>query len=105
MARRQSRSCGVSNRWSCGQLLWRADAQSITRPGRLVLASSDLVPVFRARRLCKTYGVGEIGVRALRDVDLGIYEGEFVVLLGPSGSGKSTLLNILGGLDAPTSGE
>ena len=63
------------------------------------------LPVFFARRLCKTYGVGEVEVRALRDVDLDIYEREFVVLLGPSGSGKSTLLNILGGLDAPTSGE
>ena len=41
----------------------------------------------------------------MRDLDLEIFEGEFVVLLGPSGSGKSTLLNILGGLDAPTSGE
>lgn len=41
---------------------------------------------------------------ALREIDLDIYEGEFVVPLGPSGSGKSTLLNILGGLDAPTSG-
>jgi putative ABC transport system ATP-binding protein len=61
--------------------------------------------VFCARRLCKTYGAGETTVRALRDVDLDIYEGEFVVMLGPSGSGKSTLLNILGGLDAPTSGE
>jgi putative ABC transport system ATP-binding protein len=61
--------------------------------------------VFRARRLAKVYVMGEIAVHALRDIDLDIYEGEFVVLLGPSGSGKSTLLNILGGLDAPTSGE
>ncbi len=65
----------------------------------------SLVPVFRARRLCKTYVMGEVEVHALRDVDLDIHEGELIVLLGPSGSGKSTLLNILGGLDAPTSGE
>jgi putative ABC transport system ATP-binding protein len=61
--------------------------------------------VFHARKLSKVYIMGEIVVHALRDIDLDIYEGEFVVLLGPSGSGKSTLLNILGGLDAPTSGE
>jgi len=62
-------------------------------------------PVFVARRLTKTYLMGEIAVHALRGVALDIYAGEFVVLLGPSGSGKSTLLNILGGLDTATSGE
>jgi putative ABC transport system ATP-binding protein len=61
--------------------------------------------VFRARGLTKTYYMGEVEVHALRSLDLELYEGEFVVLLGPSGSGKSTLLNILGGLDTPTSGD
>jgi putative ABC transport system ATP-binding protein len=61
--------------------------------------------VLRIRSLCKTYGSGESAVHALRDIDLDVRSGEFVVLLGASGSGKSTLLNILGGLDVPTSGE
>jgi len=61
--------------------------------------------VFRARKLAKTYVMGDVSVHALRNIDLDIYESEFVVLLGPSGSGKSTLLNILGGLDAPSSGQ
>ena len=61
-------------------------------------------PVFEARGLTKSYRMGETTVHALRGVDLDIFPGEFIVLLGPSGSGKSTLLNILGGLDLPTSG-
>ena len=58
----------------------------------------------RARGLSKVYGSGDVEVRALSGVDLDLYAGELVVLLGASGSGKSTLLNILGGLDTPTSG-
>ncbi len=60
--------------------------------------------VFRARGITKTYRMGEVEVTALHQVDMDLYYGEFVVLLGPSGSGKSTLVNILGGLDVPTSG-
>jgi putative ABC transport system ATP-binding protein len=61
--------------------------------------------VFHAEELTKTYQMGEVQVHALRGVDLDLYDGELVVLLGPSGSGKSTLLNILGGLDTATSGD
>jgi len=75
--------------------------------------TSDLAPakkplrptVFHVHGVSKTYRVGEVEVQALRGVELDLYEGELVVLLGASGSGKSTLLNILGGLDVPTDGE
>ena len=60
--------------------------------------------VFQARGLSKIYRMGEVEVHALNQMDLDLFAGEFLVLLGASGSGKSTLLNILGGLDVPTSG-
>jgi len=60
--------------------------------------------VFEARGLTKVYHMGEVEVRALRGIDLDVFAGELLVLLGPSGSGKSTLLNIVGGLDQPTEG-
>lgn len=61
--------------------------------------------VFRTRGLTKVYSMGEVQVHALRGIDLELYAGELVVLLGASGSGKSTLVNILGGLDTATEGK
>jgi putative ABC transport system ATP-binding protein len=81
---------------------------SITVPKVPVTApaefSADADPLFTARSLSKTYAVGDVEVKALTGIDLDLFPGELVVLLGPSGSGKSTLLNILGGLDVPTDG-
>ena len=80
-------------------------AQSILEtPAREAPVAAVREAVFQARGLSKVYRVGDVTVTALQGVDLDLYRGELVVILGPSGSGKSTLLNILGGLDTPSSG-
>lgn len=61
--------------------------------------------LMKVEDLSKDYKMGEVTVKALRDVNFELFEGEFVVVLGPSGSGKSTLLNIMGGMDLPSTGK
>jgi putative ABC transport system ATP-binding protein len=98
--------------WSFDILRWierrrHSSGTAARREGLSPAARSiaDRSTVFVSRGLSKIYHMGEVDIVALRSVDLEIHGGEFIVLLGPSGSGKSTLLNILGGLDAPISGE
>ena len=61
--------------------------------------------ILRVENICKMYETGETSVHALRDISFSVQKGEFVAIIGASGSGKSTLLHILGGIDAPTSGD
>ncbi len=62
-------------------------------------------PIIEAISICKSYKLGNMEMPVLRGIDLTIFKGEIVALMGPSGSGKSTLLGILGGLDLPTTGK
>ena len=62
------------------------------------------LPLIQIENVCKVYNMGAETVHALRGVNLQIFKGEYVAIMGPSGSGKSTLMNILGCLDTPTSG-
>ena len=62
-------------------------------------------PLIRVVDMCKIYNRGENEVRALDHVNLEIFQGEFVAIIGQSGSGKSTFMNMLGCLDVPTSGK
>jgi putative ABC transport system ATP-binding protein len=57
------------------------------------------------RNLNKEFHMGRIVVQALKDVQVEVYEGEYLSIMGPSGSGKTTLFNMVGALDRPTSGQ
>ena len=61
--------------------------------------------VVRTQQVKKVYTMGEIEVHALRGVDMEIYTGEYLSIMGPSGSGKSTFFNMVGGLDKPSEGK
>jgi putative ABC transport system ATP-binding protein len=65
---------------------------------------TTIEPVIAVRDITKVYQMGDVEVRALRGVNLNIYPGEMMSIMGPSGSGKSTLMNIIGCLDVPTAG-
>ena len=64
-----------------------------------------MTPVLQAQNVSKIYDMGSTKIEALLRVDIEIYKGEFVAIVGKSGSGKSTLMHILGLLDTPTEGE
>ena len=66
--------------------------------------SADVEPVIRVANLSRTYHAGDIDVLALRGVDLTVFPGDFIAIMGSSGSGKSTLMSILGCLDQPSGG-
>ncbi len=61
--------------------------------------------VVRTQQVKKLYKMGDIEVHALRGVDMEIYTGEYLSIMGPSGSGKSTFFNMVGGLDKPSEGK
>jgi putative ABC transport system ATP-binding protein len=61
-------------------------------------------PIIRLEQIAKTYGEGDLEVKALADIDLIVEPGEYCAIMGPSGSGKSTAMNVIGCLDRPTSG-
>lgn len=62
-------------------------------------------PILEIRNISKVYIQGEVMTPVLEEINLNVYESDFIALMGPSGSGKSTLLNIISGLDTPSGGE
>jgi putative ABC transport system ATP-binding protein len=69
------------------------------------MTSNEIATVYELRNVSRTYTLGGVEVRAVREVDLTLTAGESVAIVGPSGSGKTTLLQLLGALDRPSAGE
>jgi putative ABC transport system ATP-binding protein len=65
----------------------------------------DMEELIKTKHLKKIYKMGKVEVEALKDINISIYRGELIAIMGPSGSGKSTLMHILGCLDTPTAGK
>lgn len=77
---------------------------SVISSGMTRITKGEKDPLIKLTNVWKIYQMGEVEFAALKGIDLEIYEGEFLVVLGPSGSGKSTLMNLLGCLDLPSEG-
>ena len=80
-------------------------ANETAAPLRDSAAPAAAEPLVAIRSLSKYYVRGEQIIPVLVDIDLDVFTGDFLVLMGPSGSGKSTLLNMIAGIDKPSSGE
>src|SRR5690554_18862 len=76
-----------------------------TAPGQAQAISTQAQPLLDLRAVTKSYRNGDLETQVLHGVDLQVYPGEFVAIMGASGSGKSTLMNIIGCLDTPTAGQ
>lgn len=67
--------------------------------------SESIFPIIELRDLCKSYWAGKMEIHILKSINMKVYPGEFLAIMGPSGSGKSTLMNMIGCLDRPTCGQ